>query len=76
MFCIKNKLSVNNLKNINEGTCLIQQKIVRAESLIKKIADSYENCCWNLAGRVKKLPLHFRETTSEVYSFHCFSDVQ
>ena len=34
------KLSVNNLKNINKGTCLIQQKIVRADSLMKKIADS------------------------------------
>ena len=32
---IENKLSVNNLKNINEEHCLIRQKIVRAERLNK-----------------------------------------
>ena len=47
---------------INKGTCFIQQKILRAESLINEIADSKENCCWNLEGGLKKLPLHFRVT--------------
>ena len=32
---IENKLSVNNLKNINEEHSLIRQKIVRAERLNK-----------------------------------------
>ena len=65
----RNKLSVNNLKNINEGTCLIQQKIARAESLMKKIADNWENCCWNLGGGVKTPPLHFRVTVLKFLDF-------
>ena len=52
---------------INKGTCFIQHKILRAESLINEIADSKENCCWNLEGGLKKLSLHFRVTRNRSF---------